>query len=40
MAIGAHEHDPRAFGDLLSRIPTGEQMLEFSPRFALGHDLR
>lgn len=40
MAIGAHENDPRAYGDLLSRVPVGEQTLEFSARFALEHDLR
>ena len=40
MAIGAHEHNPRALGDLLSRVPVGEQTLKFGAPLALEHDLR
>jgi hypothetical protein len=40
MTIGAHEHDPGAFGDLLSCVPAGEQTLEFSARFALEYGVR
>jgi hypothetical protein len=40
MTIGAHEHNPRALGDLPSRVPVGEKTLKFSARFALEHDLR
>ncbi len=40
MTIGAHEHNPRALGDLLSRVPVGEKTLKFSARVALQHDSR
>src|ERR1700730_16452679 len=40
MAIGAHEHNPRALGDLLSSVPVGEQTLKFGAPLALEHDLR
>jgi hypothetical protein len=38
MTVRRHQHDPRSLGDLLSRVSTGEQLLQFRASLAIKYN--